>query len=302
MTCSAVHNNLSPLRAARDPREDRPGRCVAAASRAQRSSRESLRPGVSLSVGAFLRKALFRICPTPNRSCAAVASAELSPDRFRDLLGLAREPEPVLREILTRDEFQETLSQSILEQIVDHILDLFQQALLWISEHWPKLDFGSFQGRADLLWQALGLFLFSAIVALLVGVGALLVYRVLLPYARSRGHQAATQRPQPSGESSLGGSLRNQALRLAREGRYDDAIVRLFRFVLVQLDRRGRILLHPARTNREILRSLPPREPIKEVLAEMISLFNAVRYGGFPCDKPEFDRFLGLSDRLTEGH
>jgi hypothetical protein len=257
---------------------------------------------MSVSVGAFLRKALFRICPTPIRSCAAVAATELSPDRFRDLLGLTREPEPVLREILTRDEFQETLSQSVLEQVVDHILDLFQQALLWISEHWPKLDFGSFQGRADLLWQALGLFLFSIIVALLVGVGALLVYRVLLPYARSRGLQAATQGLRPAGESIGGGSLRNQALRLAREGHYDDAIIRLFRFVLVQLDRRGRLLLHPARTNREILWSLPPQEPIKEVLAEMISLFNAVRYGGFPCGKPEFDRFLGLSDRLTERH
>lgn len=255
---------------------------------------------MSLSVRPLLRKALFRICSTEFRSCAAVASTEVSPDRFRDLLGLSREPEPVLKEILTRDEFQESLSQPVLDEIVDRILGLIERVLSWIYAHWPKLDFGSLQGQADLFWQALGVFLFFVIAVLLVGAGALLVYRVLLPYARSREHQAATQVSQSVGEPASAARLRDQALKLAREGKYGEAIVRLFRFVLVHLDRRGRLLLHPARTNREILRSIPPQEPIRDSLAEMISLFNAVRYGGFPCGKPEFDRFLGLSDRLTE--
>jgi hypothetical protein len=43
-------------------------------------------------------------------------------------------------------------------------------------------------------------------------------------------------------------------------------VVLLFRHALVRLDETGRLSLHPGRTNREILASIPADQPIRQGL------------------------------------
>ncbi len=88
-----------------------------------------------------------------------------SPDRFREMLGLPVDPESVLRDVLSRDEFRESPVQSLVDRLNEVIVSGIQHILSWIAKHWPH--FGAISGNYDFLWTILG----SLFYAVILGTG-----------------------------------------------------------------------------------------------------------------------------------
>lgn len=222
-----------------------------------------------------------------------------SPDRFRDMLGLPVDPESVLRDVLSRDEFRESPVRSLIDRLNELIYSGIQHILSWIARHWPH--FGRVTGDYELFWTILGSLFYGLILGLvLVGV-VLLVQRVILPFVRRKRTRISPEVARTARVASRDSPSREEALKMALNGQYRDALMQLFRFVLVQLHERGVVKLHPSWTNREILREIPATQPVKAPLSAMTVQFNAVRYGGMACNKTDFDRFLGLAEQITRG-
>jgi hypothetical protein len=223
-----------------------------------------------------------------------------SPDRFREMLGLPTDPESVLRDVLSRDEFRESPVQSLVDRINEFILSGIQRILSWIADHWPQ--FGLFRGDYELLWTVLGSLFYGLILGLMVAAVLLLFHRVILPRLRRQRARVTETAPESEDRALSMVPSRDDALNLARHGKYRDGLIQLFRFVLMALHERGLLKLHPSRTNREILGEVSDTQPIKGPLTEMTVHFNAVRYGGMPCGKADFDHFLGLAEEITRGN
>jgi hypothetical protein len=227
----------------------------------------------------------------------AGGKGDLSAERFRELLRLSADPEEVVRQVLSRDEFRESPVQSLADRLLEFLSWLWNGILSWLHDHWPRL--GPIEGNYEFFWTFLGILFYVVILGLLGSVLVLLVIRVILPALRkwsSGGSLAAAvlldqeENAEPS---------REEVTQLASQGKFSAALVRLFRLILVQLDSRGQVVLHRSRTTREILDAISPRDPVRATLAEMVTVFNAVRYGAAPCGRAEFDRFMILADRVT---
>jgi hypothetical protein len=222
-----------------------------------------------------------------------------SPERFREMLGLPVDPESVLRDVLSRDEFTESPVRSLIDRLNELIFSGIQHVLSWIAKHWPH--FSPMTGNNELLWTILGSLFYGVILGLVVAAAVLLCQRVILPRLRQRRTEIGIEIHDAADPALKNSPSRDEALGLALKGHYRDAVIQLFRFVLIQLHERGVLRLHPSRTNREILHEISDTQPLKEPLSEMTAHFNAVRYGGTACHQNDFDRFLGLAEKITRG-
>jgi len=227
-------------------------------------------------------------------------SAIPSPDRFKEILGLPADPELLLRDVLSREEFRESPIRSLVDRINEFIVSGIQHVVSWIAEHWPQFSLP--KGNYELLWTVLGSLFYGLILGLIVAAVIFLYQRVILPRLRRARTGVSAEADELQGRAPHGAPSRDVALGLAREGKYREALMELFRFVLIQLHGRGVLRLHPSRTNREILGGVSDTLPIKEPLTEMTSHFNTIRYGGMPCGKNDFDRFLRLVEEITRGN
>ncbi len=223
-----------------------------------------------------------------------------SPDRFREMLGLPVDPESVLRDVLSRDEFRESPVRSLIDRLNELIFSGIQHILSWIAKHWPH--FGPIKGDYEFLWTILGSVFYGVILALAIATAVFLFQRVILPRLRQKRTKVSTEVDDAKDHALSKSPTRDEALKLALEGQYRDALIQLFRFVLIQLHERGVLRLHPSWTNREILLEIAETQPFKEPLSEMTAHFNAVRYGGTACNKTDFERFLGLAEEITRGN
>lgn len=216
------------------------------------------------------------------------------------MLDLAADPESVLREVLSRDEFRESSLQTLLDRFYGGLYSAIQHALSWIAKHWPKI--GPLPENYEIFWTLMGLAFYATVLGLVVAGIVFLIRRVILPkWAQQTTSDAGT-----AGDSAQevvpAVPSHDAALALALQGRYREALMVLFRFVLLQLHERGVVKLHPSWTNREILDQVPAQNLIKTPLTEMTTQFNAVRYGGMPCGKDDFDRSVRLAEELTRGN
>ncbi|MBN2577428.1 MAG: DUF4129 domain-containing protein [Pirellulales bacterium] len=101
---------------------------------------------------------------------------------------------------------------------------------------------------------------------------------------------AARQRIDALPFSAAGWSdLLGEARRLYEAGDYDRAIVFLFSFQLVQLDRRQLIRLARGKTNRQYLRELGSRASLRALLTRTMVCFEDVFFGHRTLDRTRFD-------------
>lgn len=213
---------------------------------------------------------------------------------FQKKFNLSQDPEALLKDILSRKEFTDAATRSLLDRLKAYLDYLWLKALSWILDRLPSL--GPVSLGHESIWAAVGILLITALLAAIIaGLG-----RFFSPLYRKSWNQAPESRLQEIEFGDLG-EMREQALRAAQEEDYRKALALLFRFVLLRLDELGRIKWRPWKTNREILRSAHESTTTREPLSEMISIFNGIYYGDKPCGDPEFQQFLSLAQLATGG-
>ncbi len=86
---------------------------------------------------------------------------------------------------------------------------------------------------------------------------------------------------------------RGDLLALARQhyaaGNYSEAIVYLFSYELVQLDKSALVRLVRGKTNRQYLRELGPGQSLRQPLEQTMTAFESVFFGRRPLDRSAFE-------------
>jgi hypothetical protein len=155
-----------------------------------------------------------------------------------------------------------------------------------------------------MLFQVLGLSLLTLI------IGALIVFLVM---AFLKGEQTQTQGAKFIDTSSdvdrvedlpfqlkkPSGDFLSEAQRLYEAGKYSEAIIYLFSYQLVALDKRHVIRLAKGKTNRQYLRETRSREPLKQLLQRTMISFEDVFFGHHDLSR---ERFEESWRRLDEFH
>ena len=83
--------------------------------------------------------------------------------------------------------------------------------------------------------------------------------------------------------------LLDQAREFYRQGDYGRAIVYLFSYQLVQLDKRQIIRLSKGKTNRRYLREIGPRQTLMRLVEQTMVAFEDVFFGHRTLDRPRFE-------------
>ncbi len=213
---------------------------------------------------------------------------------FQKKFNLAQDPEALLNDILSRKEFRDAATRSLLQRLTAFLNHLWRKALSWILDRLPSL--GPIGLGNESIWAAVGILLITALLAIII----IWLARLFLPIFGKNEDQASESAVQEIEFGDLG-DMQEQALGAAREGDYRKALILLFRFVLLRLDELGHIKWRSWKTNREILRSVPESATTREALSEMISMFNGIYYGDKPCGNLEFQRFFSLAQLITQG-
>lgn len=96
-----------------------------------------------------------------------------------------------------------------------------------------------------------------------------------------------------------------EARRLYETGAYAQAVVYLFSYQLVRLDRSQHIRLTRGKTNRQYMRELQPRPELRGLVERTMVAFEEVFFGHYPLDRAGFERCWEQLDefhqRLSEG-
>ncbi|WP_425614546.1 DUF4129 domain-containing protein [Anatilimnocola sp. NA78] len=151
-------------------------------------------------------------------------------------------------------------------------------------------------GRSSLgpIFQVIGL---SILTLLIVAVAILLVKTFL------QGEQTQTQGTQfvdthkdidrvedlPFQLKRVTGDFLAEARRLYEAGQYSEAVIYLFSYQLVALDKRHVIRLAKGKTNRQYLREARSREPLKQMLQGTMISFEDVFFGHHELSRERFE-------------
>ncbi len=95
------------------------------------------------------------------------------------------------------------------------------------------------------------------------------------------------------------GDLLGEARRLYEAGRYAEAMIYLYSYQLVQLDKGHVIRLTRGKTNRQYLREVRRRSNLFELMRLSVETFEDVFFGNHPLDRPGFE---SCWNRLEEFH
>jgi hypothetical protein len=133
----------------------------------------------------------------------------------------------------------------------------------------------------------------------------ILVGAVLWAFLKMEGRRAASSTDEVDQEESLGEAdrienlpfkvarpqtdLLAEARRLYEAGRYGEAVVYLFSYQLVQLDRHQLIRLTKGKTNRQYLREVRPRPELRTMLERTMIAFEEVFFGRREIDRERFE-------------
>jgi hypothetical protein len=80
-----------------------------------------------------------------------------------------------------------------------------------------------------------------------------------------------------------------EARRLYEEGKYGEAMIYLFSYQLVEMDRHQVIRLAKGKTNRQYLRDLRRRPSLREIVERSMVAFEEVFFGGHVLDRARFE-------------
>jgi hypothetical protein len=224
-----------------------------------------------------------------------VNATPVSGDEFRDRLNLPQDPTITLDEILSRDEFKNH-EESWVVNAKKWLWTTFLKALKWVLERLPSFELPDIDRNVGQL------ILDAQMVAVLVIIVALAGWVIARLHSRRRARVRIVQPDAESAEPEFLGSEEalTMALRMGEQGKYRDGLIYLFRYVLLWLDETGRLTLGPGKTNREVVSSISSDDPLKDLLTEMVPVFNRVRYGNAPCGEFDYQRFKNLCLRVME--
>jgi hypothetical protein len=158
----------------------------------------------------------------------------------------------------------------------------------------PARAFGRTSSGLAGIFQVLGLSLLALII---VGLAVLLIRAFL------QGEQVQTQGTKVIDTSSdvdrvedlpfqmkrPTGDFLSEARRLYEAGQYSEAIIYLFSYQLVALDKKHVIHLAKGKTNRQYLRETRSREPLKQVLQRTMISFEDVFFGHHELSRERFE-------------
>lgn len=91
--------------------------------------------------------------------------------------------------------------------------------------------------------------------------------------------------------------LLGEARRHYQTGNFSEAIIYLFSYQLVQLDRHHRIELSKGKTNRQYLHEIRRDRPLRELVSQTVLAFEDVFFGHYSLDR---SRFEACWERLDE--
>lgn len=95
------------------------------------------------------------------------------------------------------------------------------------------------------------------------------------------------------------GDLLDEAMAQYKSGNFRQAVIYLYSYLLIQLDRHQQIRLARGKTNRMYLRELRQQPVLRSVLETTMLSFEDVFFGNHALTREEFERCLG---RLDEFH
>jgi hypothetical protein len=142
------------------------------------------------------------------------------------------------------------------------------------------------------------------ILALVIGVLVFVLLRTFMMRQRERDMPEATDAgdaarieslPFPVAAGRM--DLLAEARRQYQAGNYGAAIVYLFSFQLVQLDRRQIIRLAKGKTNRQYMREVGPRDSLRSLVQQTMVVFEDVFFGNRELRR---ERFESCWTRLNE--
>ncbi len=140
-----------------------------------------------------------------------------------------------------------------------------------------------------IVYSILGLAIAAIIYALI---------RFAMEHLKSRKLPADDEKSQPLVDEAealpfLAERPRGDLLGLARQhyeqGNYSEAIIYLFSYELVELDRGSRIHLAKGKTNRQYLRELKDAAPLRSALERTLNSFESVFFGRRKLDRASFE-------------
>lgn len=160
------------------------------------------------------------------------------------------------------------------------------------------------------LWQFVQFMAMGLLVALIIGLVYLLIRYFLKQEEDLGSPDAAFKAENSEGEVDRveqlpfvvrrpGGDLLSEARTLYEQGRYGEAIVYLYSYQLVQLDRNHLIHLAKGKTNRQYLREVREQPTLRGILHLTMIAFEDVFFGHHDLDR---DRFEQCWRRLDEFH
>lgn len=142
-----------------------------------------------------------------------------------------------------------------------------------------------------------------------IGVAlAALVYFLVRAF-RQREGRAAVREEEPVGTidriealpvplPNLRADLLAEARRCFEQGDFTQAIAYYFSYQLVRLDRRHMIRLERGKTNRQYLREVGQRGPIRGLLEQTMNTFEEVYFGHRPIDRVGFETCWARRDEF----
>jgi Domain of unknown function (DUF4129) len=189
---------------------------------------------------------------------------------------------------LGRDEARLRARAELADPSYDADPSLLERAVAWVLEQLGRLVDAS-AGVSPGAWVGLGLLL-----AMLL-LGILVVRRRVGPLARSarRGDPVFGSRVQSAAEHRAAADV------AARQGDWVLAVVECYRAVIRGLEERAVLDPRPGRTADEAAREAGTQ--LSDLAADLLAgarLFDAVRYGGHPCEASDHERLRALDDAV----
>ena len=169
--------------------------------------------------------------------------------------------------------------------------------LEWLAEQIGRfLDWlGKTEANHPAVFQAMLVVLVVALIGVLTHMGYV-VWRITRPTAQtgSRGSGPTGLRLEDAR------AHRERADRLAREGRYAEALAHRFIAMLLDLDRDEALKFHPSKTPAEYVGEARLDAAGRAALGELVARLYGHLFGASPCDERTYREFAVQTDRLLE--
>lgn len=242
-------------------------------------------------MGGALRAPVLRVSA---RCALLVALLAGAPAAFPAVPAAAgKPPEAAVRRILADRKYQ--------REIPGHAASRGTEAAAPRHERPPRRpfrislpDFGGLAAIAKVLFWAL-----VAVIALvlLAWIGNLLFAR----FRKAGGPLAESVPEAPPAGAPVAEPTLEEANRLAREGRFGEAVHVLLLASIRRLAERGRRALQPHQTSRELLRSLPLGPESRQAFRDLVVTVEGAHFGGAEIGEGDYARSLDRYRALTDG-